>query len=401
MAIPDLPFDSPRSGVRIAVSDLAFYAGVPVAYLLAVFLVIHHHHLEPDRMMVLAERVLAGHLDSPSFANTVDSVAINGRYYIAVGPLQVLPYLPFVAFPSLYRVASFATALAFGIPAAWLSLPLARRYGARGTAAYWVAVFTALGSLLFFVSVFGGFYYLAHAEAFLFLELMLLEWAGSRRPAVLGLLFGLAFLARPTTILALVPFGLYLLWRRRDVLRTILAVGSPVGLAIAVYGAFNWARFGSVLDAGYASSVLATPALVARRQLGLFSIRQIPENIRLALLQGFVIGRRFPYLSVDPSGLSMLLVSPALLTSLWAGVRTPTARLLWVAAGIVALPVFLYYGGGYVQYGFRYSLDFTPFLVALVAMGSSRWLGWPEKLLVVLSVASLAFGILWRAGILA
>jgi len=59
------------------------------------------------------------------------------------------------------------------------------------------------------------------------------------------------------------------------------------------------------------------------------------------------------------------------------------------------VPVFLYYGGGFVQYGFRYSLDFTPFLVALMAIGSRRWVGWPERLLVVASIGSVYFGVLW------
>jgi hypothetical protein len=93
--------------------------------------------------------------------------------------------------------------------------------------------------------------------------------------------------------------------------------------------------------------------------------------------------------------MSMLLVSPALLASLRAGVQDRTARLLWAATGLVAIPVFLYYGGGYVQYGFRYSLDFTPFLVALMAIGSRRWMGWPERLLVLASIGSILFGIAW------
>jgi hypothetical protein len=65
----------------------------------------------------------------------------------------------------------------------------------------------------------------------------------------------------------------------------------------------------------------------------------------------------------------------------------------------VAVPVFLYYGGGFVQYGFRYSLDFTPFLVALMAIGSQRWIGPPERLLVLVSVASVIVGICWYGGV--
>jgi len=89
------------------------------------------------------------------------------------------------------------TGLLFGLPAAWLALPLARAYGARGVAAYWIAAFTAFGSLLFWVSVFGNVYLLAHAESFLALTLFLIEWAGKRRPALLGVCLGASFLARP------------------------------------------------------------------------------------------------------------------------------------------------------------------------------------------------------------
>jgi hypothetical protein len=105
---------------------------------------------------------------------------------------------------------------------------------------------------------------------------------------------------------------------------------------------------------------------------------------------------KFPYLTANPFGLSMVLVSPALLTTLWAGFKQYSARLMWIAAALVAIPVFLYYGGGYVQYGFRYSLDFTPFLVTLVAMGSSRWKGRLERFLIIASVASVTYGVLWH-----
>jgi len=369
-------------------------------YAVAAVLAIHMTHPAPDRMKVLAERLVEGHLDSPTFAGTVDSVEMGGRYYVAVGALQLVPYLPFVALPALRGLSAYLVSLAFGVPAAWLALPLARAYGARGRTASWIAWFTAFGTLLFFVSVLGSLYYLAQAEAFLFLELALLEWAGARRPAVLGVLFGLAFLARPTTVLAVIPFGLALIWRGRARVRSALSLGAPIWVAVAIGGAFDWARFGSPLETGYTISRLANPALEASRALGLFSLVHVPENLRLALLQGFGLQNHFPYLTVDPSGLSMLLVSPALLASLWAGFRDHRALLLWTAALIVAVPVFLYYGGGYAQYGFRYSLDFTPFLIALMAMGSPRWLGLPEKALIVASSASVTFGVLWAAHVL-
>jgi hypothetical protein len=380
---------------RLGQGDLLFGLAVVVGYVVAAAVGIVGRGFPLDRAMAVAQSVAAGHLDADSLRGTVDSVNINGHYFLAVGPLQVLPYLPFAYLPDLQRYAGDLIGLAVGIPAAWLALPLARAYGARGATAYWIAAFVAFGSLLLYSSVFGDFYHLAHAESFLALTLFLIEWAGRRRPAALGLLLGLSFLARPTTILAAIPFGLALLWRRRDAMRVALQLGVPIGIALALYGWYNWARFGSPLEAGYSVSYVSDASLEARRQLGVFSVRQVPENLRLALLALPDTLRHFPYLTANRFGMSMLLVSPALLTSLWAGFRRGGAGLLWVAAALVAVPVFLYYGGGANQYGFRYSLDFAPFLIALVAVGSNRWNGWPERLLIAVSIASVGFSVLW------
>jgi hypothetical protein len=377
--------------------DRRYQAIVLLGYLAATALAIWTFHPVADRMMVLAERLVHGRLDSPSFAGTVDSVVIDGRTYLAVGPLQVVPYLPFVPIPGLQGLARYVVALVPGLLSAWLALPLARAYGASGSVAYWIAGFTAFGTLLFYVSVFGDFYYLAHAEAFLALTVLLLEWAGRRRPLVIGLAFAFAFLARPTTILAALPFAVALLLDRPRRPWTVVAFAFPIAAGFAIYAGYNWARFGSPFEAGYALSHITEPTLIARRALGVFSPAQIPENIRLALFQGFTLRPRPPFLIPDPHGLSMLLVSPGLLIALRAGFRRPLARLLWIATGLVAIPIFLFYGGGYVQYGFRYSLDFTPFLIALMALGTTARFGRPERAVIAVSIASVTLGILWHA----
>ncbi len=384
---------------HVARADLFFGVAVLAAYVAATALATQLDNANPDRMMLVAERALGGHLDSDALKGTVDTVNVGGRYYLALGPLQLLPYLPFAAVPALQGIGRYLASLLFGIPAAWLSLPLARAFGAKGADAFWIAAFTAFGSLLFYVSVLGDMYYLAHAEAFLALTLFLLEWAGRRRPVALGALLAVSFLARPTTVLAAVPFGLVLLWKQRLELRaaarSALAFSLPIAGAIAFYGWFNWVRFGSPLESGYAISYAdrAEPG----GPPGPWGLLNSPDTGEPAAGPAGPPGldHHFPFFQPSQFGMSMLLVSPALLTSAWAGFRDRTAQLLWVAAALVAVPVFLYYGGGYWQYGFRYSLDFTPFLVALMAIGSRRWIGLPERLLVLAGIVSVYWGIVW------
>ena len=111
-------------------------------------------------------------------------------------------------------------------------------------------------------------------------------------------------------------------------MRDALPFGAPIAGAIAVYGWFNWVRFGSPLESGYAISYLSEPDLVARRAMGIFSISQIPENLRLALLALPGVIDSPPYIVPSRWGMSMLLVSPALLASVWADFRDRTAQLL-------------------------------------------------------------------------
>ncbi|HEX7492289.1 MAG TPA: hypothetical protein VF337_11370, partial [Candidatus Limnocylindrales bacterium] len=272
---------------RVAKSDLLFAVAVAAVYAMATALAIGIDKAGPDQMTLVAEGALRGYLHADGLKGGVDVVLLGGHYYLALGVLQLLPYLPFAAIPSLQGIGHFATGLLFGAPAACLSLPLARAYGAKGADAFWIAAFTAFGSLLFYVSVLGDMYYLAHAESFLALTLFLLEWAGRRRPAVLGAALAVSFLARPTTLIAAVPCGLALLWSRRIQVRSAavaaITFGLPIAVALAVFGWFNWVRFGSPLESGYAISYINHPSLVDRRAMGLFSIRQIPENLRLAL----------------------------------------------------------------------------------------------------------------------
>ena len=73
-----------------------------------------------------------------------------------------------------------------------------------------------------------------------------------------------------------------------------------------------------------------------------------------------------------------------------------------LAIGVVNL---MHFSQGWVQFGYRFSLDFAPFLLVAVALGTERFLGprgpsRPWRLAVVVglvaaSVAIQAWGVAW------
>jgi hypothetical protein len=330
-------------------------------------------------------------------AGTNDTATVGGLTYQVISPLPILPYLALVPFPALWAGSRWISGCAMGVVAGWLCLPFARRYAGPGQAAYWLAALGAFGTLLFDQAVQGDFYYLAQVQAMLFSLVALIEWRAGRRPWLLGAAFGLAALARPTVLLAAIPFGLALvLPAGRRKARTSLGYLAPIGLAVGLTAIYDAARFGSPIETGYGISALGNPVLAEARAAGLFSVRHLGDNLRLLLVQGFGLRDRFPFLVPDPYGQSILLTSPALLISLGAGLRRAEAALMWAAAALVTIPLLLYYGGGgWLTYGFRYFLDAVPFLLALVGMALRRHFGRLEQALIVLSVVFVSYGLVW------
>jgi hypothetical protein len=350
----------------------------------------------PDHMMILAAGMWSGHSDLSSLTTINDIVTIGDRHYQAMSLLPTIPYLPLVPFEVLWPFSRWIVSGVIGILASWLALPLARRYGPGGAASYWLAAFGAFGTLLFTLTIEGNFYYLAHLEAVLLTFLALIEWHDRRRPWVIGLLIGLAALARPTLILAAVPFGLALLAESKDRVKVSLAFAVPLLAAVAVTGWWDWVRFGSPTETGYSIAWL-TPPLQALRDQGLFSTTHVPTNLALFLGGGYSIRDAFPWLVPSNQGQSILLTMPALLIAVGASLRERLNLVLWGAVIVTAVPVFLYYGGGGANtYGYRYAMDFVPFLVALVAIALRDRFGNLEKALIGLSVCFVCYGYVWQ-----
>jgi hypothetical protein len=349
----------------------------------------------PDRMMLTAANLIGGASLPPALCGTNDVVMIGGRCYEAMSIGPMLAYLPLVPFAALYGASRWLVSAAFGILAAWLCLPLARRYGPPG-ATWWLAALGAFGTLLFPLAVEGNFYYLAHLEAMAATFVALIEWRGRRRPSIIAGALGVAALARPTVLLAAIPFGLALVWGSRGRLRAAAVYAVPLAAAVALMAAYDYLRFGSATETGYATSVLRTPGLDAVRDQGLFALSHLAPNLALFIGGGFGVRDSFPWLVASNEGQSILLTTPAVLVAFGAGLRRNWT--LWSAAVLAAIPVFLYYGGGGADtYGYRYALDFTPFLLALVAIAVRDHFGGLERTLIIASIAFCSYGFIWAA----
>jgi hypothetical protein len=100
-------------------------------------------------------------------------------------------------------------------------------------------------------------------------------------------------------------------------------------------------------------------------------------------------------------GTSILLSAPGLLIALFAVRRHPLARLtvgVVVTVVVIALFNLAHFSQGWVQWGYRFSLDFIPFLLPLVALGAGHADGRPRGVAIALVIAGAAinlWGVVW------
>jgi len=118
--------------------------------------------------------------------------------------------------------------------------------------------------------------------------------------------------------------------------------------------------------------------------------RGMPEAIH-RLSQDFPEGLHFPYrLELAPF---ILLIALGVLT----GLRNRNKMVLacWAAIIPTALTHFIVGVTGWPQFGYRFALDYYPFLFLLAITAIGDELKWYHKLLIILSVAANLVGVLW------
>ena len=343
-------------------------------------------------------------LSAPLGAN--DVIPWNGYFYVPFAPFPSIFFMPMMVFISPQTAHQYEPVInsilaAIDVGLVWA---MARRLGVeRRRDLLWLGLLLGFSTAMWWVTVRGGVWHTSHLIATMLTLLALIETFGRRRPLLIGLLLGAAFLTRPPILFAGFFFA-YVLTFDRSIRTSVgrwkiardwswLVLG--VLPSIAFFFWFNWVRFGSPLDSGYLEATLP-PWLAAVRDQGLFSIAHLSQNWDYFMLHMPLVIPDFPWIKPDGLGMSILITSPGLLLALRADWRSRLSWGLAAAFVLVMIPVLLYYGGGWLQYGFRYALDAIPFAVALCAtVLARRRAGWLWWLALAAGVVVNAIGVYW------
>jgi hypothetical protein len=315
----------------------------------------------------------------PGAIGNADVIPIGGRWYVPFGPFPAIAFMPLVAIIGPVTADEWESGINAVLAAASVGLGwwLLARLGVRSlTNRFWLVLLLGFSTQIWWVTTRGGVWHTGHLIATILTLACLIELSGRRRAPIIGLLAGAAFLSRAPIAFA-VPFYALLLagdavWEpRRWPWRQWAGLAAGVIPSVVFFFWYNDARFGSPFESGYGLATLAE-WLEARRQIGLFSVEHIPMNLDYLFTHPPTPIPEFPYLRPDGFGMSILITSPGLFYAVRAPWRESRTWWLAGAALLVLIPTLLYYGGGWLQYGYRYALDSIPFVWAMCGLAAVR-----------------------------
>ena len=368
----------------------------------------------------LADAFLHGRTWLPVPLGPNDVIPIDGRYYVPFAPFPAIALMPLVALigpVTADHLESGINAILAGAGVGMCWWLLGRVGIKRVSDKVWLSALFGFSTQMLWVTTRGGVWHTGQLIATLLTFACLIELFGRQRAWLIGLCAGAAFLTRAPLAFAIPVYAVWIAWPSDR--RSVAVDGDPepsfitqvreippwrrwtvFALAlvpsILFFFAYDQVRFGSPLESGYALATLPD-WLEQQRQIGLFSIRHIPMNIDYFLLHLPRFMTTWPFLRPDGLGMSVLLTSPGLLFALRADWRRPQAWCLAAATILVLIPTLLYYGGGWLQYGYRYFLDSVPFVIALcgVAAVVRGGIGWGWKVLILVGIAVMGIGVYW------
>jgi hypothetical protein len=382
-------------------------------------------HTPYNHFALMAEGWLRGRLDlgtsPPGYTGGNDFAHFGERWFVSFPPFPAVLALPFVALAG--SAAATRDGLVFGMltgvgPAVlFLALDkLSRLRRSRRTERENVALVLlfAFGTVYWFTAVQGTVWFVAHVVGVALASIYLYASIEAAHPLVAGLALACGFATRTSLGFAF-PFFVYEAYRQasltdasadqgdeptkatprlgradvRVLAERLAFFAAAAGLIVSFAFWLNRARFGDPFEFGH--KWLAITWRARMDKWGLESYHYLGRNLAVVLTS-------LPYTKVQGApfqinvhGLALWITSPFYAWALWP---RRTSGLFWalaVTALCVATPALLYQNSGWIQFGYRFSNDFAPFVIAALAVGGRR-LSPPFWLCAAFAIAVNAFG---------
>ena len=313
-----------------------------------------------------------------------DLAYYHGKLYVALGPLPALLYLPFMPIIQTFNwwILHAWSLLLFNLINLALLLRLGRLLKLNFNQQLWIAFAFMVGSSYIGVGLFSHPSALGHVIATMWVLAALTEYFDRRRYWFIGILMGLGMATRLSVGIGVLFFifsalgdplfhAIKVTSTKYHPVWNVIQLVIPFGVMFVLIGMYNYARFDNFFESGY-SYQLIQGSMKEARDYALLSLQHVPHNLYYFffglphLLRDETGVSRFPYFYFDGLGLSILFTSGYLL------VLATMRRIDWltIKVSVTSLAVFSFlmmlFSSGQFQYGYRFFLDFAPFIYCLL-----------------------------------
>jgi hypothetical protein len=349
-----------------------------------------------DYFKRLGQAFLAGRwwlTENPPWLNEL--IPDNGHFYVVYPPMPALLSIPFLlVWGSKFEQQWLAHLVGVGV--AYLAGLLAWNMTKKRSVAIWMFLLAGLGTINWYHAATGSVWLLGQLVAEFFVLWALVESYGQKRVWLISVLVGCAYWSRLQMILSL-PLFIYLfknqLFQPRLKWKPIFIFGIGTGIFVVANFIYNFARYRSIFDLSY----FRIPGLFEEPwyKHGLFNWLYIPEHLKVMFKELPRFLPTFPFVRPTWAGLAIWITTPAFVYTLGASLVSFENILLWLTILAIGLTNFSHGSTGFAQFGYRFAMDFYPFLFLLIIKGLKRGLKWHHWLLLMAGVVVNLWGVLW------
>lgn len=315
----------------------------------------------------------------------------NDKYFVAYPPMPAILAIPFrFVFGEKFEQQFLAHILGGGVVV--LSILISWSVKRNKKIAVWSGLLTAFGNIIWYMAATGSVWYLGQICAMFFLMLAIYESLNKKRPVLIGLVLGAAYLSRIETAISF-PFFLYV-FNKNHAIKNYFKIALSALPFLLVNFLYNFIRFGVVWDKGY----MLIPGVMNEiwYQNGLVNLINIPNHLKVIFLAMPKIIPAFPYIIPSWAGLAIWITTPAFIYSIFANLKEKIVKASWLSIVAISLLIFSHGTTGFAQFGYRFAMDFYPFLIFLTIKGVTRTgLKWHNWVLLSFSILVNLWGVIF------
>lgn len=330
-----------------------------------------------------------------------DIAFFNGKYYLFYGPFPSLLLIPFVRFIPMLN--QHLLLIPFLIASCFCLLKIFFYFTMSWKKSTYLACAFYFGTFVWFLITINITAYLVQLIGVFLLIISLYFYICRKNVFLSSIFFTFAVATRYMLLLGIVFFITDILLVKAQLskkLNDVLIFCIPLLIGIYFLGQYDIARFYNPLVSGYEYNITDNSNVVLSNALahGLFSADHIPGNIYNGLLKSLIpifensYSRiiKFPYFKADPSGLSVVLSSPFLLYVFVSDKRDRYFIPCFITMCLILFGTLMFFSIGW-GYGYRYALDFYPFLFIILAGVFRHHFTTTTKALIIWSILFNAF----------